>query len=147
VLVAALALTVVPASADVLFDNSSFSDLYAAWQINGGFQVSDSFQLTSNATLTGINLLALEYPGDSLTNLVFSIGASPLGSDVVFGQSAQASDSGLTDTYLYTYPDSGDIDDISLLTGATPLLAALRIGAGGVALMAGAAGKKNRARE
>ena len=57
-----LALAVVPASAQVLYDDGPINGTVDAWTINFGFVIGDSFTLLNNSTVGGFNFGAWEFP-------------------------------------------------------------------------------------
>jgi PEP-CTERM motif len=91
-----LALSVVPASADNLYNNGPANGQEDGWAINFGFSVSDSFTVPA-----GSNIQSLEYvywdasSTDLLTTTDIQIGATP------FGGTAHAL-TGVTNTFLGT---------------------------------------------
>ena len=97
------ALAAVPASADTtLYDNTgpTSKGLHGnlGYIINLPWEITDSFTLASNSTLTSVNFLAWLTTGDAMTNVDWSITEYAFGSAVggnIYG-SATAS---VTDTY------------------------------------------------
>jgi hypothetical protein len=77
------ALGVLPASADVLYDNgantATSAGYYNGWNIGQGLAVSDSFTLSQASTITGVNFGILEWPngGGDITALDFGITTTP----------------------------------------------------------------------
>jgi PEP-CTERM motif len=65
------------ASAGVVVDHYPVNGTITAYNITNGYIVSDSFSLSSPATLTGVNLGMWLSLGDSLNQLTWSIGSSP----------------------------------------------------------------------
>jgi hypothetical protein len=104
------ALAVVPAMADsTLYDNTGPTSYglngNAAFTINFGWEVADSFTLASNSTLTGVNLIAWINPGDTMTNVDWLI------TDTAFGGNTEGSGTAsVTDTYLETDPQGYGYD-------------------------------------
>jgi len=74
------ALAAMPASASILFDNYPINGTILGFQINGGVQISDSFVLSSAATLTGVNFGAWNFQGDTITSVEWAIGTTPFSS-------------------------------------------------------------------
>jgi hypothetical protein len=127
---AAIILIPMAASADtVLYDNTA-----AGSNLNGGFgmsggavQISDSFTLTSSATVTGanFNVWLSTYPytgiGDSLTSIDWSIGTSALDSSLGSGADVAPASSTTLTTGLHLYYDTAEewitIPDITLAAG------------------------------
>jgi PEP-CTERM motif len=99
-----LTLAALPASADILYDNGPINGNAGAWQINGGFVVSDGYHTSGSAgsdlTITGFAFAVWESPGDTLTSVDWSITSLPNGG-TVYG-SGTASGANLTDQFLFT---------------------------------------------
>jgi len=115
---ALLAIAVVPASADVdLYSNGPINGTFAAWIISGGLYVSDSFVLSSAATVTGADFGAWTFPGDTVTSVQWSIGTIPYGN--AYGGTAATSDTFVSSLLgAYTVDsDSFSIGNISLGAG------------------------------
>ena len=74
------ALAAMPASASILFDNYPINGTILGFQINGGVQISDSFVLSSAATLTGVNFGAWNFQGDTITSVDWAIGTTQFSS-------------------------------------------------------------------
>ena len=53
-----------------------------AWQINGGYLVTDSLVVNSNARVTGFDFWTWEYPGDRVLRVEWSISSDPFGGTV-----------------------------------------------------------------
>jgi hypothetical protein len=95
-----------------------------AWTVNFGYVVANSFSLTSATSITGINLLFWETPGDTVTSLDYGIydnsgvtGDPPSGGSPTAGTelySGTITGSSLTDTFLNTNSFGYNIDEISL---------------------------------
>ena len=96
-----LPLAALPALADTLYDNGPVNGEVAAWQINGGYVVSDSFYTKQkpDGTVAG-NVALWMLPGDTLTSLDWSMTSQPNGG-TVYG-SGTASGADLTSTFLFT---------------------------------------------
>ena len=95
----------------VIYENGPVNGTTDAWTINFGYVVSDSFTLTSAATVTGFDLYTWEFPGDTLTSVDWSITSSPNGG-TVYG-SGTVSGSSLTDSFISTNQYGYNIDKIS----------------------------------
>src|ERR1039457_1539142 len=94
-----LALAAVPAAAqNILYNNGPINGTTDAWTINFGYIVSDSFNLSSYATVTGFDFGVWEFPGDVLSSVDWSITASENGG-TVYG-SGTASGTQITDTFI-----------------------------------------------
>ncbi|HEY1926118.1 MAG TPA: PEP-CTERM sorting domain-containing protein [Caulobacteraceae bacterium] len=65
------------ASASVLYGNGPPSGKIDGWLINPGFAVSDSFTLTSAATITGVTFGVWTSPGDSISAIDWGIADAP----------------------------------------------------------------------
>ncbi len=114
-----LTLAVLPASADTLYDNGPVNGEVSAWQINGGFVVSDSYHTSgsggSDFTVTGFTFAVWELPGDTLTSVDWSI-TSEANGGTVYG-SGTASGASLTDTFLFTNQYGYNVDLLACATG------------------------------
>ena len=104
-----LTLAVVPASAQVLYDNGPINGGVDAWPFNFGFIVSDSFTLSSNSTVGGFELGLWEFPGDKLSSVDWTItsmenGGTLYGSGTVSGKN-------VTDQFLSSNYYGYDIDE------------------------------------
>jgi hypothetical protein len=119
-----LVLAVVPAFAQVLYDNGPINGNVDGWRINFGFIASDTFTLADGASMTGFAFGAFELPGDSLAALGWSV-TSGEDSGTVYG-SGTASGGQITDKFLSTNQLGYDIDlitatglNVSLNAGTT----------------------------
>jgi len=93
---AALALSTGIASAGVLFQNpdpiSSTPGNVDAWNITFGFAVSDTFTLSSNSSLSSVDFLVWNQPGDKITAVDWTISStSDLNVGTIFGSASGAS--------------------------------------------------------
>ena len=61
-----LMLALVPASAQVIYDDGPINGTIDAWTINFGYVVGDTFTLSANSTVGGFNFGVWEFPGDKL---------------------------------------------------------------------------------
>ena len=69
-----LGLWVLPASAQVLYENGPIYGETDAWVINNGNFVSDTFTVAGgNSTVSGLSFGVWLYPGDTLTSVAVSI--------------------------------------------------------------------------
>jgi hypothetical protein len=107
-----LGLAVVPAFAQVLYDNGPINGNVDAWTINFGFIVSDTLTLANDATMAGFAFGARELPGDSITSVEWSV-TSAENSGTVYG-SGTASGSQITDKFLSNNEFGYDIDLITI---------------------------------
>jgi hypothetical protein len=78
-LIAVLALAVIPAAAQTLYDNGPVNGTTDGWTINFGFVVSDTFTLGAPSTVTGVNFYAWTFPGDVLDSAEVAITSSEFG--------------------------------------------------------------------
>jgi PEP-CTERM motif len=107
-----LALAVIPASAQVLYDDGPINGTVDAWTFNFGFTPSDSFTVPANATVTGLVFGTWEFPGDTLISVDWEITQYEL-SGTVYG-SGTASGNSLTDQFLSVNQYGYDIDQITV---------------------------------
>ncbi len=115
-------LLVFPASAITLYTNGPYGDAVADYPTNGGYWVTDSFTVTSDATMTGFDFVSWNLVNDEDVSIEWSIGTSPNMSDVASG------DASLTDVYIdestrypgnFRYTDTATGLDVSLVVGTT----------------------------
>jgi hypothetical protein len=76
-------LLALPVSAAVLYDNGPVNGTIDAWTINFGYQVADSFTLSSASTVTGANLYVWLNAGDNFTLVDWSILTLPVGGTTI----------------------------------------------------------------
>jgi PEP-CTERM motif len=106
-----LALAVVPAAAQVLYDNGPINGDADAWIFILPYVVSNTFTLSSNSTVNGFDFGVWEYPGGTLTSVDWSItsmenGGTSYGAGTVSGQD-------LTDKFLSVNSYGFNIDEIT----------------------------------
>jgi PEP-CTERM motif-containing protein len=101
-----------PASAQVLYDDGPINGTTDAWTINFGEIVGDTFQLSANSTVGGFNFGAWEFAGDILTSVDWSI-TSEFDGGTLYG-SGTASGKNLTDQFISTNQYGYDIDQITV---------------------------------
>jgi PEP-CTERM motif len=89
-----LALGVIPVSAQVLYDNGPINGTTDAWTINFGYVVSDSFTLTSDATITSLEFGMWILPGDILNSVEVSVTSQENSGKVFFDQVLKTTQSG-----------------------------------------------------
>ena len=106
-----LALAVLPASAQVLYENGPINGDKDAWPFSAPYIVSDTFTLRSNSTVGGFDLAIWEYPGDKVLSVGWSISSSANGG--TFYGSGTVSGNNLSDTFLSTNSYGFDIDEIT----------------------------------
>jgi hypothetical protein len=70
----AIALVSLPVAAQTLYDNGPINGTTDAWTINFGFAVSNTFSLSAQSQLTGLNFGAWVFPGDLLQTAEVEIG-------------------------------------------------------------------------
>ncbi|HZU45365.1 MAG TPA: PEP-CTERM sorting domain-containing protein [Terriglobales bacterium] len=93
-----LMLAVAPASASTLYSNGPINGTIDAYTINFGYQVTDSFTLTSGATVTNVDNIGLWlFPGDKPLTVDWSITSQPFGGTVYGSGTANFSSQ-----FLYT---------------------------------------------
>lgn len=70
-----------------------------AWTINFGFEVTDSFTISSPSTIQGFNFALWLEPGDTISSVDWAIGTSAFGTDLGSGT---ASGANLSSSFLFT---------------------------------------------
>ena len=116
-----LTLAAFPASADTLYDNGPVNGNVGAWQINGGFVVSNSYVIGpgSSGGESAFRLGVWELPGDTLTSLDWVVSTGPCsgpgGCGTILG-SGTLSGANLTDTFIFSNQYGYNIDAVA---GAT----------------------------
>ena len=103
-----LALAVVPASAQFLYDNGPANGSVDAWTINFGYVVSDTFTLSSFTTVTGFDFFVWAYPGDTGLTVDWSITSAEFGG-TTYGSGTASLSSSFISSNQYGY----DIDQLS----------------------------------
>jgi hypothetical protein len=83
-----------------------------AWTINSGFQVADSFTLSADSTVTGVNFGVWAFPGDTLTTLDWSIVSNGVGG--VLGTTLASGTAAVSQSFGYTNSFGYDIDNDSI---------------------------------
>jgi hypothetical protein len=83
-----LVLAVIPASAQILYNNGPAGPDIDAWTINFGYIVSDTFTLSSDATVGGFDFAAWEFPGDKVLTVDWSITSQENGGTMYGGGTA-----------------------------------------------------------
>ena len=89
-----LCLAAAPAMAQTVYTNGPINGTTDAWNTNFGFVVSDTFVLSNNSTLTGLNFGAWLFPGDVLFDAEISITSSEFGGTVYTDQVVNFTQSG-----------------------------------------------------
>jgi hypothetical protein len=83
-----------------LYDNGPTSGTIDAQEINFGWAVSDTFNLTSNSTVNGLNFAAWLIPGDVLESAEVSFTSMELGGTTFFDQTVNFTQSGCVVNFL-----------------------------------------------
>jgi hypothetical protein len=96
-------LVAAPASAGTIYDNGPINGTIDAWTINFGFQVADSFTVSSASNLTGAQVGLWLFSGDNPTSLDWMIGTAPGLGDISSGTGAALSNTFLPGTNPYNY--------------------------------------------
>ena len=89
-----LTLAAVPAVAQTIYSNGAINGNTDAWTINFGFAVSDTFSLTSNSTVNGLNFGAWLFAGDILESTEVTITSNEFGGTTYFDQQVNFTQSG-----------------------------------------------------
>ncbi len=79
-----------------LYDNGPTNGTTDAWTINFGFVVADSFNLTSNSTVNGLNFTAWLSPGDVMESAEIWISSDALGGTTYFDEQVNFTQSNCT---------------------------------------------------
>ena len=79
-----------------LYNNGPTNGTIDAWTINFGFEVSDSFNLSSNSTVNGLNIAVWLTPGDVMESAEVSLTSNELGGTTYFDQQVNFTQSGCT---------------------------------------------------
>ena len=77
-----------------LYDNGPTNGTNDAWTLNFGFAVSNTFTLSSNSTVNGLNFAAWLSPGDVLESIEISISSGEFGGTTYFDQEINLTQSG-----------------------------------------------------
>lgn len=90
-----LMLATLPAVAqNDIYDNGPTDGQNYAWTINFGFAVSDSFTLTSNSSVNGLNFATWLFPGDVIQSVDVAITSSEFGGTTYFDQTVNLTSTG-----------------------------------------------------
>jgi len=114
-----LMLAVAPAMADTLYSNGPVNGNANAWQINGGFVVSDSYHTSGSggSDLTVTAFAVWELPGDTLTSVDWQVSTGPCsgpgGCGTILGSGTA---SGLTETFIFSNQYGYNIDGVTAKT-------------------------------
>jgi hypothetical protein len=102
----------------ILYDNGLVcpGGCYAAWQINGGHVVSDSFFVNTNVKVTGFDLYVWEFPDDKVLRIQWSITSAPFGG-TIYGSGATL----LNDSFYYQNEFGYNIDKLTVTGLNIPL--------------------------
>ncbi len=110
-----------PAFGDLIYSNATAdSGVTAAYLLNYGNVVSDTFTVTNPATVSEVDLTVWTDPGDPLTNVDWSIGTAAYGSDVDSAVSAPVTTESVCGSCQY---GEYDVDSVAI-TGLDVSLAA-----------------------
>lgn len=94
-LLAGVLLATVTASAQGLYNNGPINGATDAWTINEGFNVNDSFTIsTGNSTINGLSFGAWLFPGDVLESVQVLMTSEPDGGTIYFNQVVSLTQSG-----------------------------------------------------
>jgi hypothetical protein len=104
-----LPLLAIPVSAGVLYTNGPVNGAIQAWTLNFGYYVSDSFTLSSAATVTGVNFWAWNYTAETTTLVDWAIGTSAFGTDQGSGAAASVSSA-----FQFTQGSGYDVNEDSI---------------------------------
>ncbi len=88
-----LIVAILPASAQVLYDNGPINGHTAIWDIVNGFIVSDTFTVSSGQTVTGFELGVWNEGSDPMTSLQWSLTAGE-NSGTIYGSGVAKSSGG-----------------------------------------------------
>src|ERR1019366_926776 len=97
-----------PASAQALYEDGPVNGTQDAWTINFGYIVSNTFTLTSSATVNGFDFYVWEFPGDKLTSVDWSFTSEEFSGTTY--ASGTASGPNLNDQFLSMNQYGYDID-------------------------------------
>ena len=114
-----LAVSAMPASAAVLYDNGATDTALNSRPINFGGEVANSFTLEQAATITGINFQSLDFPGSPATTINSVNWAITPGVDFAAATTAAATAS----SYLLTQQNGYNVDSNAFSTGDLTLAA------------------------
>ena len=107
-----------PAQDPVLYENGPVNGFVAAWPINGGVIVSDTFTLLGSANVQGFDIWVWESPGDQVSTLEWSITSAENGG-TTFGSGTAS----VLDTFLTFNQFGFDIDELTVSGLNVPLQA------------------------
>ena len=99
------------AHATVLYDNGAANGTITAPSISYGNEVADSFTLSQNSTVTGINFASWDYPSTTFSRVGWNIESSPTVPATLTNASTKSS-------YLFTNGNGYHIDENSFSTGS-----------------------------
>lgn len=101
-LLALCVIAAAPSMASVIYTNGPVNGQINAYNVST-FQVSDSFTVSSAATMTGFDFGAWLFPGDTPVSVGWEIGTSFFGSDVASGTAS------LSNNFLFTNGLGADV--------------------------------------
>ncbi len=94
-----------------------------AWTINFGFEITDSFTISTPSTIQGFNIAVWLDPGDTLSSVDWAIGTTAFGTQIANGT---ASGANVSSTFLFTNQYGFNIYEASItgldvhVTGGAP---------------------------
>ncbi len=80
-------LSVIPASAGVLYSNGPINGTINAWNMTF-YEVTDSFVISNPATMTSFDFGSWDYPGEVISSVSWAVGTTSFGTDVASSTSA-----------------------------------------------------------
>ena len=114
-----LALAVIPAVAqDTLYDNGKVNGTTDAWTINFGYIVSDTFNLSSAATVKDFHFWVWEFPGDKALSVDWSITSQEFGGTTYGSGTAAVSDVFISANQYGYNVDRLDVSGLNVALGA-----------------------------
>jgi PEP-CTERM motif len=119
-LIAFAAVVLVPASAQVIYNDGPINGTTDAWTINFGFITSDTFTVSSgNSTLTGLSFGAWLFPGDILQSVQLTMTSEADGGTIYFNQVVSFTASGCSGNQFgfNVCTESGSFSGPTLLNG------------------------------
>jgi len=102
-----LLLPMMPLSAAVLYSNGPITGNITAWTVDGDHNITDSFQLSSPSTITGVIFGAWGYTGRTGLWADWAITSTPFGPPLASGEST------LSNTFLFHNSQGADVSQES----------------------------------
>ena len=106
-----------PASAQVLYDDGPINGTTDAWTINFGYIVTDTITLAQKSTVGGLDLGVWKYPGDQVLTVDWSITSEPFGG-TMYGMGTAS----VTDMFISVNQYGYDIDELRATKISGPTL-------------------------